>query len=203
LFAYYLESRSTILLLIILAISTVARWEQTACVVFFLLLINKSNPWRKSRWATIGLVVLGITVIYPQVAATIKPIFLGDTVLGGGLMTSLSWLQEHYLFPLALIPKMLMNLFGTLINMFYVKNWDWSDLQNSFIGPISAVLLVALIIALIYSKRLNVHKDLIYYSVLFMVILSASPFLQPRYMYPMYIFACVELSRREASCATQ
>jgi hypothetical protein len=203
LFAYYLESRSKILLPIVLGVSMVARWEQTVCVIIFLLLTSSVNPWRNKRGFTMFLVILGITLIYPQIAPTINPIFLAANDVGGSLMTTLNSMQEHYLFPLALFPKLMMNFFGTFINMFYVKNWDWSDLQNSFIGPISAVLLVALIISLIYFKRLKVHKDLIYYSVLFMVILSASPFLQPRYMYPMYIFACVELSRREACCATQ
>jgi hypothetical protein len=198
LFAYYLESsRSKLMLLIVLAVSMVARWEQTACVVIFLLLTSRLNPWRKRRAFTIFLVVAGITVIYPQVAPLINSVFLATNEVGGRLMTSLGWLQEHYLFAVALIPKLLMNFAGTFLGMFYTyKTWDWNDLQNSFIGPLSSVLLVIVMVAVISSKRLNLRKDLIYYSVLFMVILSASPFLQPRYMYPIYVFACIELSRK-------
>jgi hypothetical protein len=198
LFAYYLESsRSKFMLLIVLAVSLAARWEQTACIVIFLLLTSPLNPWRKRKVFTLFLVVAGITVIYPEVASFINPVFLAGNEVGGGLLTALGWLQDHYFFYIALIPKMLMNFAGTFINMFYTyKTWNWNDLQNSFIGPLSAVLLVIVMVCIIWSKRLRLHKDLIYYSVIFTVILSASPILQPRYMYPIYVFACIDLSRK-------
>jgi hypothetical protein len=198
LFAHYLESsRSKFMLLIVLAVSLVARWEQTACVVVFIVLTSRVNPWRKRRAFTTFLVIAGITVIYPQVAPFLNPVFLAGNDVGGGLLTALGWLQGHYFFYVALIPKMLMNCFGTFINMFYTyRTWNWNDLQNSFIGPLSGIILVIVMVCTIWSKRLNLNKDLIYYSVIFMVILSASPILQPRYMYPIYVFLCAELSRK-------
>jgi hypothetical protein len=196
LFAYYMESRSKFLLLIVLSVSMIARWEQAASVLIFLLLTSRLNPWRKRRGFTIALVIMGITVSYPQIAPTVASLFSAANDFNGGLMTALAYLQDHYLFPLAIIPKVLMTFFGTFVSIYYAKHWDWSDLQNSFIGPVSSLLLAIMLIALKNLKKFSMCNDLIYYSFLFMVILASSPFLQPRYMYPMYVFACIELSRK-------
>jgi hypothetical protein len=197
LFAYYMESdRSKVMLLVILAVSLFARWELDALFVIFLLLTSRLNPWRRRRLLSVGIVVGGISLIYPLIAPIINPVFLSTNEIGGTTVF-LNRLQEHYLFALAVIPKMLMNFVGPPLYMLYnYKTWDWHDVQNAFINPASGALMITMITAIILTKRFRLRKDLIYYSVVFTLILCASPFLQVRYMYPMYICACVELSRR-------
>ena len=196
LFAYYLEARSKFLLLVLLAVSVLARWEQAACVLIFLVLASWLNPLKRRRWTTLAFIMFGITLAYPQMSAFVNATFMSDAEIKGGLMPSLFWLQEHYLFALALIPKLLMNAIGNFVTMFFIKNWNWSDLQNSFVGPFSGLLMIAAAIAVMKSKRLTLRNDLIYYAAMSTVILAASPLLQPRYLYPIYIVCCVELARR-------
>jgi hypothetical protein len=56
--------------------------------------------------------------------------------------------------------------------------------------------------AILFTGRLKLRRDLIYFAVLFVIICCASPFVQLRYMYGVYVIACMELTTRKTRAVT-
>ena len=194
--AHYLgmKNRSWLFLLMIVLVSTMARWEQSLFVVAFLLLLHPVNLLRKRRLIVTALIIAAITVIYPLIAAGVNPVLLAGNGDGGNLLPALNRLQDHFLFFAVLFPKMLLNFAGTLLNFRGYGSLDWHDVQNSLIILWAGASMLLVSAAILFTGRLRLRRDLIYFAVLFVIICCASPFVQLRYMYGVYVIACMELA---------
>jgi hypothetical protein len=196
LFAYYMEKRSWFLFPVVLAVSFLARWEQAALFLLWVLLVSRLNPLRAHRLAVILMVVMGISIVYPQMKS-----FTGLWETDSHVMNTLYSIQQHYLYFLVLIPKVILNFAMNILDVRDYGQIDWRDLTNSAFLMLHEVLMVALTFAIIRSRRFRLQSDIVYAAVLVTVVFCSAPLIQPRYLYPVYIFACIEMAKRREGLA--
>jgi len=205
LFAKYIysEQRSKLLLLVILVSALFARWQQLGIVLLYFLLRRQGSFFEKRPKLALTLIVLLLAVAYPFMSSEYD--LSGFTAQGetGGTMTVMNHMQAHFLYPLVVLPKIVMNLAGQLITpSFFWTTYltrPFSDLQNQFAVQLHTVAMVGLWFAAWAKGRLRLQEPLIFFSGLYLVVTALTPFVQPRYQYPVYVLLCLELARKRES----
>jgi hypothetical protein len=196
-------SKLVIALTIVLAFAV--RWQQAFVQLGFFLLRGRLNPWHKRRGATVMLVILAITILYPMFASHALNRNGADLIAAPSdvpTLGALSTLQDHYLFPLALPPKALANLTGPMPGIQYFRHrlssLDYSDWFVMYIVP--GHQFVPLIALLILFKRGNYRPsrwtDGTYFAILYLIVFSVSPFIQARYFFPIFGLICAAAAQR-------
>lgn len=230
----FIKGRNFILLFLSLFFAVLTRWQQVLVNLLFLLVIGRFNPLKKRINVILAITVL-ISLIYPSQAALFSTAatdsetfdFQQDKLFG--ILPILNQLQDNYLFFIATIPKIMINLFGNIFRPFTIllntitnnMGVDALDIYNSYIvtGHQLSMLFVATIsiYKLLHSdlkessqsklkKRLRYpvsHKEWInnelFYCMIYCVLYSLGAFIQYRYFFPIYILFCLELSKRKSA----
>ncbi len=198
----YSKQRSKLLLLIILAFALFARWQQLV-ITFMFLYLQRPDSWLRSRpKVLLAMVTFLIGAAYPFAYSLVD--LTGFTQQGetGGTITTLNRLQKDFLYPIVVFPKIAMNLFGQLLVPKYFFNdylhKDFDDLQNQYFIHLHTAAMLIVCIATFLRKRLLFKEPLILFSALYLIITSITPFIQPRYQYPVYVLLCLELTRNKS-----
>lgn len=194
------ERRAKLHLVILLAVSLLARWEQAAVTGAILFLESRNSLFRHRPKLVLFVLVLVITVTYPIIIRT-QIIDLSAMVTfaaAGSTGPILNKIQAAYGFPIVMIPKTMINLFGHLLSPGLLVsdfiNGDTSDIQMYFVLPISCIMMFAVLAVAVVKKRFNLQDPVIYWCAFYWVITAVSPILQPRYQYPVYVLLCLEVS---------
>ena len=114
----------------------------------------------------------------------------------GGLLLLLDNLQMHYLFFLALIPKVLDNLFSELVNIPHWPSYSLEDPANTFFLLGNNLANVAVLGVLLLRNRFKLRNNLVFYACVSAMLMSTALIIQPRYFYGAYVVLCVECARR-------
>lgn len=196
----YSEKRSKRLLIFAMIVSIFARWEQVAILLLALLL--SSGIFRSRPKVAITTLVLIITVAYP-LTFTILGIDMSmfDWILdGANTIVKLDTIQLQYGFPIVVIPKIIMMMGGRLIQPAFLFSDElvhdiYQDPQQSVFQPLGCLTYFIVLIALILTKRASLYRPVPFFSAVTLVTCAASPFVQPRYLYGIYIMICIDLAR--------
>ena len=199
----YTESKSKLLLAAILAIGLMARWEQSAITLVFLFFRREGSYFRRHPYAAILLLIAIITFAYP-LALNSRGVDLSafvDQAQTGNAIVVLNKVQSAYGFPLVVIPKALMSLFGRVLTPTYwlsgYLRQDFADLANQYVVHLHCLAMLLVFLVALFKGRLRMSRPLPFFMALYLIITSANPFTQPRYEYPIYVLLCFELARRE------
>jgi hypothetical protein len=203
-FLYHLRHRNRLLLTLALVISLVSRFETCATMTIFLFLRSHWNPWRGRRWRSLLVycVLLNFAIAFvlsrPSQASRLTEASgaAGEAVASSGILLILNSLETHFLFVVAMVPKILDNLFAEVFNISHWFAFSMDDPANTFIlfGNNLANLLI--VIYLFLSHRLSLRSSVMYYAALIAITMSVSVVIQPRYFYGMYALLCLEAARR-------
>jgi hypothetical protein len=177
-----------------------ARWEQAAVTGAILFLESRYSPFKhRPKLVLLGLVIV-LTVTYPIIIRT-KIVDLSAMVTfaaEGNTGPILNQIQASYGFPLVMIPKTMINLFGHLLSprLFFsdLINGDPSDIQKYVVLPINCIMMFAVLAVAVLKRRFKLQDPVIYWCAFYWVITAVSPILQPRYQYPVYVLLCLEVS---------
>jgi hypothetical protein len=200
LFVYYLARRKRMALFAALLISLVSRYETCVVMLVYLALQSRWNHFRRFRKSALIVLVLLLSVVLSSLlsgAMAQRMEEAQDTAGSGGLLLLLDNLQIHYLFFLAVIPKILDNLFAGLINVNQWADYSWDDPANSFFLFGNNLANLGILVFLFLKGRLNLRNDLVYYACLSSIFMSLALIIQPRYFYGAYILLCAEAARRQ------
>ena len=180
------------LLLLALSLSLFNRFEVCVVMILYLVVESRLNPWRRRRAVTLIAVVVALSVMLPLLASrSLSARF--EEASAGGVIVWLDSLEMHYLYGIAVIPKIAENLFGVLVNPSAWKTFDsFSDLANSYVLLFNNLASAVVIAILIKRRRFSVRYDLIYFAVLGFIIMAVSLVIQPRYMYFAYVLLCLQ-----------
>ena len=201
LFLYYLRFRNPSLLVLALLISIVSRFETCVTMAAFLFLRSRTNPLRAHRFRSLLAYCLVVDVIValvlslPSQAIRLAEADLTSTY-SGGTSLFLNGLEQHFLFILVVIPKILQNLFGEAFNVPHWFLFSATDPAGTSLvfGNNVANLVIASI--LLIQRRLTLRSSIIYYAAIVAITMSISVVIQPRYFYGVYILLCLEIARR-------
>ena len=204
LLAKYIYSKrpSIVLLAVFFAISVFARWEQIAIVLLFLFLRRRGSVFTRKPWLAVVAVLLILSVIYPLIARLPGSGIGAFTqyARGANTIAKLNKIQTNFGFPLVVVPKTIMDVFGellrplTFVGEYPCLAWPTSTPSSSFRffrlhSHRCCLWLIARIAASPApdrSARHHLHDGH-----------RGTPFVQPRYNYFVYILLCVELARKE------
>jgi hypothetical protein len=108
-------------------------------------------------------------------------------------------IQAHFGLPLVIVPKMLMNLFNRwLLPQYFVSpaflDSDFSDVQGNIIIHLHTLAMLILMAVAFFKRRLGVSRPIPYLIYLYLLFTAVSPFIQPRYEFPLYALLCIQCS---------
>jgi hypothetical protein len=185
LFLYAYRSHRPGVLLGSLTLAFLNRYEVCVVMVCFLLAGSRANPWRRQRAITVTAVILGLGCLLPLFGSGVLSGRF-EQASDGGLVAQLDMLEMHYLYAVAVIPKVAENLFGELA----------LGLDRSYILWFNN--LADLIVLLVLAKRhlLTLRSDLIFFSMVGGAMMAVSLVIQPRYFYFIYALLCLRAAQR-------
>jgi hypothetical protein len=178
------------MLLITLVLALINRYEFCVVMLLFVVAGSRWNPLRGKRIATLLLLVVALNFAIP---------FWGSEMLAqrfeeaasANTIAFLDRLQMHYLYILAVIPKIAENLFGQIVNPQVWKaptTWLIVNLFNNI-----SYLIVITVAAI--KRRLTLRNDLIYFAVFGALLVAQSLSVQPRYFQFIYILLCLQIAQ--------
>lgn len=199
----FLKTKTLKHLIIALFLCFFVRWQLLIFVLAISLHFSKLNTLRRKPFYTIAILVISISLIYPflsegnEIISHINKIAeLGgeNSTKGSGLYTYLIELQKKpFGYIISFIPKALQLLGGLL---FRWKNFaNPSELYNSFFMFMQSLSYVIMVL-IVLKKKLNLNNELIFVAIVYLAIFSISPIYAPRYLFPIYIFLGIELSKK-------
>jgi hypothetical protein len=196
LFGYLADpNRSKVMLILCLSVSLIGRWEHLLITVVFLVLVggNKSlRRWRKTK--ALFLIVL-ISLIYPMIANPLDLLLNMSTK--GALNGALTNLQEHYMYFVVVIPKIAMNLYadGVSFLLHGPSTENPNYINTTYIAPLSSIANMIVTLWFAAACKFNLKDDRMFFAAFYAIVLSAAPFVQSRYFFPVYVVICLELAR--------
>ena len=203
LFVYYLAKGNKLVLTAALIAGLISRWEVAVLMLCFLGLRSRWNPLRRHRgWSLVGICLL-YSILISSVLSGSMADRLAEAVVSSegtsGILLILDNLQLHFLFFVAVIPKILDNLFAELLNVPHWQAYSLADPANGFIlfGNNLANFVVLALLAL--TGRLTLRSEWIYYAALTAIIMSTALVIQPRYFYSFYVLLCLEVARHTSA----
>ncbi len=203
LFAKYVYSkrRSFILLLAVFAVSVFARWEQIAILLLYLFLSRKGSVFKRKPWLAVFTVVAILTVLYPLIARLPGSRIGAFTqyAKGANTIAKLNRIQTDFGFPLVVVPKIIMDIFGellrplTFLGEYYILGY--ADIHSIFIIPLFSIALITLLVKAYRRGLLNPARPIALLIITYAIVTAVTPFVQPRYYYFNYVLLCLELAR--------
>ncbi len=182
-------------------LSLMARWEQLAILILYLLLESRLSPFRGRHKLSLAFVLSVLTVMYTAVVQYSGINLAGFLAVAevSGTIARLDDIQAHFGLPLVIIPKMLMNLFNRwLLPQYFISPAffasDFSELQGSLIIHLHTLAMLILMTVAFVKRRLSPSRPIPYLIYLYLLVTAVSPFVQPRYEFPIYVLLCVQCS---------
>jgi hypothetical protein len=181
--------------------SLMARWEQLAILLLYLLLESRFSPFRRRHKLSLAFLLGILTIMYTAIVRYSGINLAGFLAVAetSGTIARLDNIQANFGLPLVIVPKILMNLFNRfLLPEYFVSSdffaSDFSELQGSIIIHLHTLAMLILMAVAFAKRRLGVSRPVPYLIYLYLLITAVSPFIQPRYEYPVYILLCLQLS---------
>ncbi len=197
------EGRSWILLGVVLVASLFARWEQIILILLFLFLRRKGSFFGRNPRLGVLSVIAAITVVYTLIVRIPHSGIRAFTQYAANANTiaKLNRIQASFGFPLVVVPKIIMDLFGELLRpLTFVGEYSilgWGDIHSLFITPLSSIALITLLVIAYRRGKMSLHRPIAFLIVIYLITTAVTPFVQPRYNYFVYVLLCLELSRKE------
>ncbi len=189
------------LLLAALALSWMARWQQLAVLMLYLVYESRWSPLRGRRRLGVALTILGFGIAY-AVINQLFPYYFAALLTqadAGRTIVILDAIQAKFGFPLVVIPKIMMDCLGHLITPLYFLTGFWyqpmDNWHDQFFLNLHCFLITALLLIFLFTGKLQLRRAGNYVLVLYLIMTAVSPMVQPRYEYPVYVLLCLEASR--------
>jgi hypothetical protein len=199
----YSAGHSKILLGVVLFFSAFARWEQIAIILLFVFLQRKRSIFARNPRLALGIVIAILSVIYPLISMLPGSGIGAFTqyARGANTIAKLNSVQNHFGFPLVVVPKIIMDLFGELLRpVTFVREYSTlgtGDIHSVFIIPLFSITLITLLVIAYRRGLLNPRRPTALLMGMYMIVTAVAPFVQPRYNYFVYVLLAVELSKKE------
>lgn len=198
------EDNNKIYVLLLIA-SLLVRWQML--VVFFTFVTFRKfftdKKWVTSRPLSILILLVIISIACPILrdvgfteSAEAWSVTDGNSF---GTIYLLNELQNNYLFFLSFVPKALMNLViidPTIPSKIAegASAQGYFDMYNYWIVPLHTIMTIITIVLSSSKSKFSLRKDGYYIASIYCVIFAISPFIQPRYFFPLYAILCLESS---------
>ena len=190
-------TRSFPLLIAAGLVAILVRWQLTVFLVTMVMLAAPVNPLRSERAKTVMALLVGLSVLYVQLAAVFEPIWFtfeqsAAEYEGSGLYEWIQGWQEVGAYALIFPLKAAHLLFG--LGLRFDRLFAPVDWYNDGWQLLHSTMTLVLFLALWRTRRLSLNNDLVYISIVYLAVFAISPIYSPRYFYPVYVIWAAALS---------
>jgi hypothetical protein len=171
-------------------ISILVRWQLLLFLLVFLGFTARLNPLRHRRLTLLILLLGGMSLLYVLLSPLFEAIrqrverTAGD-YQGSGFFDWASGIEERGGYALVFPLKALHLLFG--LGLRFDRLFAPVDIYNDVWQLLHSTATLVMFMLLCLSRRVSLRNDLIYLSVVYIVVFSISPIYSPRYFYPVYV----------------
>jgi hypothetical protein len=197
LFCYAQSRTRSVLLFLSLALALLNRYEVCCSMLLFLAAQSRVNPLRNRRFVTLLALSFAMTIALPPLAAKNMQTHYAEAE-NAGLVRALDILEMHYLFTVAVLPKIAENMFGELVNAVHWSKYSFDDLANSYILFLNNLASLVVVLLLILRRGLNIRNEWIYFAAMGAIVMASALVNQPRYFYFVYVLLCLQVAYRES-----
>jgi hypothetical protein len=197
----YAPRRSWVLLGLVLLASLLARWEQIAIILAFLFLRRRGSLGDRKPYLGLASMIAALTVIYPLILR-IPGSHLGaftQYTKGANTIAKLDNIQNNFGFPLVIVPKIILDICGELLRpkTFWGEFdiYGIGDVHKMFIIPLFSISLIVLLVLAYRRGMLNPHRPIAFLILIYLIMTSITPFVQPRYNYFVYVLLALEFAK--------
>lgn len=190
LFLCWNKTRRKGILVAALLVALLNRYEVCVWMLVVVLVESRLNPLRHRRLATLVWLTLAINFLMPVWGAhNLARRF--EEAQYAGVVRVLDQMQMHYLYAVAVIPKIADNVFGFL---FYPGVWTASS-SWLFINFFNNLATAVVTLILLRRHSLTLRNKFIYFAAIGAVTAAQALAVQPRYFYFVYVLLCVQAAR--------
>ena len=194
-FCYAQHAGRKKLLAFALLLALVNRYEVFVVMLVFLVAKSRWTPLKNRRLLTLVFLTLVISVVLPLFGASALA-NRAEEASGGGLITWMDGLEMHYLYFVAVIPKIAENLIGELFSFSKWVAYGATDPANSYIVWGNNLANAIVIFIVLYKRSLTLKSDVIYFAAIGSIMMAIALVVQPRYFYFVYVLLCIEASKK-------
>jgi hypothetical protein len=186
-------------LLLALLLALFNRFEVCVVMLIFLFAESKLNPWRRRRVVTLVVVIIILSAMLPLLASENLNGRL-EEARGANSFAWFNTLEMHYLYGVAVIPKIAYTLFGALVAHPFKSEtyYNFSDLANSTILYSNNLATAVVFVVLAWKRRFTVRSDIVYFAMMGCGIMVISMVTQVRYVYFAYMLFCLQAAQTRA-----
>ncbi|WP_044172029.1 hypothetical protein [Flectobacillus major] len=208
LFCIYLEYRKFIILFISIVIALLARKELSLLFIILFLIFRFIPFWDIKNKLVLLAIIIIITIANNLIINNFQSIseylLESDASVNSdgtkGTITMLNEIQNKYGYVFVVIPKIMLNLFGSLIRLDSLFNFD--DVYNNFVIWVQSLLFFVLIPIALFNTRNS--QDLFLAKVLFTfnilcILFAFIPISQNRYYFPCYFLIILLICNKNTS----
>jgi hypothetical protein len=182
--------KSLALWLLAVFVSLMVRWQTTLFMLALSFLLSRANPLVERRTATTIVTLVVLSIIYVQLAEVFEPIRFNfeqaaQEYEGSGLYEWMIGVQDAGYYWLIFPFKAAHLLFG--MGLRFDRLLNPTDAYNDGWQLLHSTALLVLFGALVRSGRFRLDSDLIYISLIYLVVFVITPIYTPRYFYPVYV----------------
>lgn len=196
----FIKSRRYPYLIFAALLSLFARVQLFFVLILFIFLTSKLYYFNKKRLATLIAFLLIMSGLYPFISQYI----LGEDInsaldiyfsrnIGSGVANILYELQNKGLYFAVFIPKLFLNFFGNIpkIQDCFIVPLDENgkiDVYASWANTGHQICWTVMLLAALVKKKFkfDLANDFTYYNCLNIIFFIITPFIQPRYIFPIY-----------------
>ena len=189
---YNHNKRNILLVLCLLFLSYLVRWQFTVFYLLYLIFYSKLNFLKARRMLSIMLILIVISIVlYYTQNTLLSSVFniyertYGEYTAGAGTIDIIMNIQTQYGYVFAFIPKILHLLVGMISR--YKMIFDFSDVYNNFILFFQAPLNIYLLYLNYKCRLFNMKNDYFLISLLYCAVFAITPIYSIRYFYPVSI----------------
>ncbi len=191
LFLYWRKSGRWMILVAALLLALFNRYEFCVVMLAITLAESRLNPFRKRRFVTLLLLVGALNFVMPLWGSKVLA-HRFEEAQSAALVKVLDQLQMHYLYVLAVVPKIGEDMFGFLSNT-QVWNDPTSWVLIMFFNNLAAAVVTLI---LVFKRSFRLCNDFIYFGAIGAVIAAQALVIQPRYFYFVYVLLCLQAAVR-------
>lgn len=201
----FLKKGSKRLFFFSLIFALLTRWQMIFIVFFFHVFRFITKSLRLNRALSLLLFLVVISVTYPLLFAGFANVIDDRTAerqqeTAGAVINLFNIIQQHYLYVVAVWPKVFFNLFGNFFRVFSIitnpSATDFQDVYNNVFLLGHQIITFVLTVWMIVKKKVDFNNDLVYFCCTYLIVFCIGPMIQYRYIFPIYILFCVVISQR-------
>jgi hypothetical protein len=191
----WFKTRSSALMIFIIPLSMVLRWEQAFVILYFLVLLwLKVSPKR-----AVAILIIGISLVYPFAMASVD---VGGDVRessSSALYAHINKVQSYGLYFALLVPKIVIVFLSQVVRFWtpFINTERLHDLHTGLF-VLFEQLSICFVFIVSLCKRLWVKENpVIYFVLVYAVIYLSAPENSPRYLYFLFVLIVAVLSSPE------